>query len=154
MFRGKWRLLTYINHPRESDCRLCGFRSTIAPMSKVISLAQARETSGKHASTLHAVCEKTAASRALLNDLFRSLDLDVNRQRFRAFPEGYCREFGLSLEQIHAITDLDIQRLLKLGVAVVNLPRLTSIYGLDVKNLCEEQTGKSFQEVLENLTSK
>ena len=82
-----------------------------------------------------------------LNRLCASLIIKENQKRFRAFPDSYCREYGLSLEQIHAVTDLDIMRLLDLGATIDNLKKLTATYGLDILDLCVEQTGKSLDEV-------
>ena len=45
------------------------------------------------------------------------------------------------------MTDLDILRLLDLGAAIENLKKLTATYGLDILDLCAEQTGKSLDEV-------
>lgn len=70
-----------------------------------------------------------------------------NRNRFRAFPEGYCREFSLTLEQMHAVTDLDVLRLLKLGCTVPNLEKLVSIFGLDITDLCAQQTSESIEDI-------
>jgi len=138
--------LTYINHLPEWDCRVLCFRSTIAPMSNVIPITAARDAINRRTPPLNADCARQA-----LRLLLDSLMTDENCKRFRAFPEGYCRDFGLSLEQIHAITDLDIVRLLKLGGTTSELERLTSFYGLDLKELCADQSGKSLEEVQQQL---
>ena len=117
-------------------------------MAKVISITEVRETAGRQDSSLQLACEEAASERAKLNSLFTSLEIPDNCTRFRAFPEGYCRTFGLSLEQIHAITDLDIGRLLKLGGSVIELERLTGIYGLDLEKLCLEQNDRPLEDLL------
>jgi len=38
-------------------------------------------------------------------------------------------------------------RLLDLGATIDNLKKLTATYGLDILDLCVEQTGKSLDEV-------
>lgn len=120
-------------------------------MSKVISFAHARDTlsahSSEHSSEQQDSDDGTEVSDIALNKLCSSLIIRENQKRLRAFPESYCREYGLNLEQIHAVTDLDILRLLDLGVAIDNLKKLTATYGLDVLDLCAEQTGKSLDEV-------
>lgn len=123
-------------------------------MSKVISLTQVRETLRADLASLATDGENDHSCIAVLNALFCSLVAPDNRRRFRAFPEGYCREYGLSLEQIHAVTDLDMLRLLKLGSTPCQLDRLTSIYGLDANALCVDQTGKTLADTLKALTQQ
>jgi len=88
-----------------------------------------------------------------INALCNSLINVESKKKFRAYPERYCREFGLSLEEIHAVTDLDVIQLLKLGGDLPSLERLTSIYGMEIMELCAEQTGKSLDEVKNYLDS-
>jgi hypothetical protein len=116
-------------------------------MSKVIPIAQVRNVAGKANAAPHALYKSSIGEPACLDKMCNSLLSSHNRKRFRAFPECYCREYGLSLEQIHAVTDLDILHLLQLGCSIPNMERLTSIYGLDILSLCMEQTGKSLDEV-------
>jgi hypothetical protein len=115
-------------------------------MSKVIPIAHVRNVAGKADTALHELCDTSLGERACLDKMCSSLLSSHNRKRFRAFPEGYCREYGLSLEQIHAVTDLDIVKLLQLGCSIPHMERLTSIYGLDILSLCMEQTGKTLDE--------
>jgi hypothetical protein len=122
-------------------------------MSKIISFSHARETLSAHSSELQDTLEAAESGEIALNKLCTSLIIKENQKRFRAFPDFYCREYGLSLEQIHAVTDLDIMRLLDLGAAIDNLKRLTATYGLDILDLCVEQTGKSLDEVKALMTS-
>ena len=116
-------------------------------MAKVIPLSKFK-TQGSRPSLKIADAYETSFSRRItLNRMCCSLISETNRSRFRAFPEGYCREFGLSLEQVHAVTDLDVLRLLKLGGTLPNLEILISIYGLDIFELCAQQTGESAEKV-------
>ncbi|MBT6042496.1 MAG: protocatechuate 3,4-dioxygenase [Gammaproteobacteria bacterium] len=116
-------------------------------MSKIISFSHARDMLSAHSSELQDTMVATESEAIALNKLCASLIIKENQKRFRAFPDSYCREYGLSLEQIHAVTDLDIMRLLDLGAAIDNLKKLTATYGLDILDLCIEQTGKSLDEV-------
>ena len=100
-----------------------------------------------HSSELQDTMVATESEAIALNRLCASLIIKENQKRFRAFPDSYCREYGLGLEQIHAVTDLDIMRLLDLGATIDNLKKLTATYGLDILDLCGEQTGKSLDEV-------
>jgi hypothetical protein len=119
----------------------------IAGMSKVVSLSVRREKSWEQDSEQYDDEHTSTSSQIALNKMCSSLITKDNQKRFRAFPEFYCREYGLSLEQIHAVTDLDIMRLLNLGGLVPNLEKLTRTYGLEILNLCVEQTGKTTDEV-------
>lgn len=117
-------------------------------MGKVISITPVREVNGKSLPPLHAVCESSHSRRNTLNQLCASLTDPENQRRFRSFTEGYCRDFGLSLEQIHAVTDFDIVRLLRLGITPSSLRLLFSVCGLNLQSQCQEQTGKPLSEIL------
>ena len=123
-------------------------------MSNVISLAHARDTLSAQSTETQGPVEATESSEIALNKLCTSLIIKDNQKKFRAFPDFYCREYGLSIEQIHAVTDLDILRLLGLGAALDNLKKLTAVYGLDILDLCAEQTGKNIAEVRALLTGR
>ena len=122
-------------------------------MTNIISFALARGSLSAHSSELKDTIGATESEEIALNKLCSSLIIKENQKRFRAFPESYCREYGLSLEQIHAVTDLDILRLLDLGASIENLKKLTATYGLDIVHLCAEQTGKSLDEVKALMTN-
>jgi protocatechuate 4,5-dioxygenase, alpha chain len=81
-----------------------------------------------------------------LNKMCYSFNSAENRRKFKAFPEAYCQSFGLSREQVHAVTDLDVLRMLQLGGNIYYLAKLTGIYGLTVQDIGAQQTGKSLDE--------
>jgi len=116
-------------------------------MNNVISFSLARKISEDRSPEPESSFNRLAQGRDMLNQLFSSLVKKENQRRFRAFPEGYCREYVLVLDQIHAITDLDILRLLELGTTIANIKILTATYGMDFLDLCAEQTGKTMDEV-------
>jgi protocatechuate 4,5-dioxygenase alpha chain len=103
-------------------------------MGNVITLADKKESEQHSHVSLHQLCA--------------SLSEAPNRKLFRAFPEGYCRQYELSLEEIHAVTDLDIVQLLRQGLTLNALQLLTGVYDLDLDTLCLEQTGKTLDEVI------
>ncbi len=76
-----------------------------------------------------------------LNRLCHSLESADNSKRFRAFPEAYCHGFGLTRDETHAVTDLDIPRLLQLGARMDRLALLTAVFNLDVLELGAQQSG-------------
>jgi hypothetical protein len=76
-----------------------------------------------------------------LNRLCHSLELADNAKRFKAFPEAYCHSFGLTREETHAVTYLDISRLLQLGARMDRLGLLTAVFELDVFELGAQQSG-------------
>lgn len=81
-----------------------------------------------------------------LNRLCQSLESGENARRFKAFPEAYCHGFGLTREETHAITDLDIPRLLQLGARIERLALLTALFNLDVMELGAQQRGVSVEQ--------
>jgi protocatechuate 4,5-dioxygenase, alpha chain len=76
-----------------------------------------------------------------LNRMCHSLEMPENRKRFKAFPEAYCHSYGLNRDETHAVTDLDVLRMLQLGGHIQRLALLTSIYGMDVLEIGAEQNG-------------
>ena len=81
-----------------------------------------------------------------LNRLCHSLESTENSKRFKAFPEAYCHSFGLTRDETHAVTDLDIARLLQLGARMDRLALLTALFGLDVLELGAQQAGITPQQ--------
>lgn len=81
-----------------------------------------------------------------LNRMCNSLESSENRKRFKAFPEAYCHSYGLTREETHAVTDLDVHRMLQLGGHIQRLALLTSIYGMDVLSIGAEQHGLDIEE--------
>lgn len=76
-----------------------------------------------------------------LNRLCHSLGSADNARRFRAFPEAYCHSYGLTREETHAVTDLDVARLLQLGARLERVAELTAVFGLDAQELGAQQSG-------------
>ena len=81
-----------------------------------------------------------------LNRMCYSFNSAESRKKFKAFPDAYCRSYGLSREQINAVTDLDVLRMLQLGGNSYYLAKLTGIYGMTVQDIGAQQTGKSIDE--------
>lgn len=81
-----------------------------------------------------------------LNRMCYSFNSEENRRKFKAFPEAYCKAYRLTREQIHAVTDLDVLRMLQLGGNIYYLAKLTGIYGMSVQDLGAQQTGLPVDE--------
>lgn len=81
-----------------------------------------------------------------LNRMCYSFNTADNRKKFKAFPEAYCHAYHLTREQVHAVTDLDVLRLLQLGGNIYYLAKLAGIYGMSVQDLGAQQTGLSLDE--------
>lgn len=81
-----------------------------------------------------------------LNRLCQSLEHSENGRRFKAFPEAYCHGFGLTRDETHAVTDLDIPRLLQLGARIECLALLTAPFNLDVMELGAQQSGLTVEQ--------
>ncbi|MDT8399716.1 MAG: protocatechuate 4,5-dioxygenase subunit alpha [Pseudomonadales bacterium] len=89
---------------------------------------------------------KLAMKGYALNKMSYSFNEAGNRETFKADPDAYCRRYGLSEEQIQAVKDLDVLRLLELGGNIYYLAKLTGIYGLSVQDLGARQTGKTLEQ--------
>ena len=89
-----------------------------------------------------------------LNRMCYSFNSADNRKKFKAFPEAYCHAYHLTREQIHAVTDLDVLRLLQVGGNIYYLAKLTGIYGMTVQDLGAQQTGLSIDEFRARLESQ
>lgn len=81
-----------------------------------------------------------------MNRMCHSLENPDNRKRFKAFPEAYCHSYGLNRDETHAVTDLDVLRMLQLGGHVQRLALLTSIYGMEVLTAGAEQNSMDLEE--------
>ena len=89
---------------------------------------------------------KMAMKGYALNKMCYSFNSADNRKKFKAFPDAYCRSYGLSQDQINAVTDLDVLRMLQLGGNIYYLAKLTGIYGMSVQDIGAQQTGKSLDD--------
>ncbi len=89
-----------------------------------------------------------------LNRMCYSFNSAENRKKFKAFPDAYCRSYGLTREQTNAVTDLDVLRMLQLGGNIYYLAKLTGIYGMTVQDLGTQQTGLSLDEFRAILTAQ
>lgn len=81
-----------------------------------------------------------------LNRMCYSFNSEKNCKKFKAFPEAYCHLFNLNKNEIHAVTDLDIIRMVHAGGNLDYLSNLTAIYGLDLHDLGAQQLGLSLEE--------
>jgi protocatechuate 4,5-dioxygenase, alpha chain len=85
-----------------------------------------------------------------LNKMCHSFDDESNCKKFKDFPEAYCKTFNLNEKEIHAVTDLDVLRMLKAGGKIEQLAKLTAIYAIDIYDLGSQQSAKNPEE-FENL---
>lgn len=81
-----------------------------------------------------------------LNKMCFSFNEEANRSAFLSDEEGYCHRFGLSDDQVKAIHDRDVLRLLELGGHPYYLAKFAGIFHLDVQDLGALQTGLSKAE--------
>jgi protocatechuate 4,5-dioxygenase alpha chain len=78
-----------------------------------------------------------------LNKMCFSFNDAANRERFRSDEVGYMLGFGLSPDQVAAISRRDVLGLLAAGGNVYYLAKFAGILGLDVQDLGAAQTGMS-----------
>ena len=89
-----------------------------------------------------------------LNRLCHSLLSPENSKRFQAFPEAWCHSFGLTRDETHAVTDLDVLRLLELGGDIRRLSILTEVFGMDLLELGAQQNAMSKDEFIVLLNTR
>ena len=81
-----------------------------------------------------------------LNRMCFSFNEAANRAAFQADEEGYMGHYALTGEQLNAIRDRNVLRLLAAGGNVYYLAKFAGILGLDVQDLGALQTGLSKDE--------
>ena len=69
-----------------------------------------------------------------------------NRAAFLADPPAYMASYGLSPEQVAAVTSLQVLDLLAAGGNAYYLAKLAGIFGLDMQDVGAQQTGMSKEE--------
>ena len=89
---------------------------------------------------------RRAASAYELNKMCMSFNSVDNREAFKADPDGYCRQYGLSEEQIEAIRERDFLRLLQLGGNIYYLAKLGGIFGAGVQDIGAQMTGMTVED--------
>jgi hypothetical protein len=70
----------------------------------------------------------------------------VQQRRELRDEEAYCATYGLSGEQRRAIADRDVLELVRLGGNIYYLAKFAGIFGLSVRDVGAQQTGKSVEE--------
>ncbi|MBT0668246.1 protocatechuate 4,5-dioxygenase subunit alpha [Novosphingobium profundi] len=78
-----------------------------------------------------------------LNAMCYSFNDARNREEFRRDEEGYCRRFGLTLEQLEAVRARDVLAMIAAGGNIYYLAKLAGIFGLNVQDVGAQQTGMS-----------
>ncbi len=81
-----------------------------------------------------------------LNKMCYSFNSAENRAAFLADPPAYMASYGLSPEQVAAVTSLQVLDLLAAGGNAYYLAKLAGIYGLDMQDVGAQQTGMSKEE--------
>lgn len=81
-----------------------------------------------------------------LNRMCFSFNDAENRAAFLRDEDGYCRKFGLSVEQRAAIKDRNVLRLIEAGGNVYYLAKFAGIFGLNVQDIGAQQTGMTVEE--------
>ena len=81
-----------------------------------------------------------------LNKMCYSFNHAENRAAFARDEDGYCRAYGITVEQRDAIRRRDVLALVNLGGNVYYLAKLTGIFGLGVQDIGAQQTGVTVDE--------
>lgn len=81
-----------------------------------------------------------------LNKMCMSFNDEANREEFKKDVDGYCRKYGLSEEQIQAVKELDVLKMLRLGGNIYYLAKLAGIYRLNVQDVGAQMRGITVNE--------
>jgi protocatechuate 4,5-dioxygenase alpha chain len=86
-----------------------------------------------------------------LNKMCFSFNDAANREDFRRDEEGYCRKFGLTMEQRAAVRNRDVLQLLAAGGNIYYLAKWAGIFGLSVQQIGAQQRGVTEEEFTQML---
>lgn len=81
-----------------------------------------------------------------LNKMCFSFNHKANRDAFKADPEAYMRQYGLTQEQAEAIRSGQVLAMLDAGGNAYYLAKLAGIFGLDMQDIGAQQTGMTKAE--------
>ncbi|HEV8443872.1 MAG TPA: protocatechuate 4,5-dioxygenase subunit alpha [Steroidobacteraceae bacterium] len=81
-----------------------------------------------------------------LNKMCFSFNDAANRAAFLQDEDGYCRKFGLDVEQREAVRERNVLALIAAGGNIYYLAKLAGIFGLNVQDIGAQQTGRSVDE--------
>ena len=75
-----------------------------------------------------------------------SFNHKANREAFKADPEAYMRQYGLTPQQADAIRSGQVLAMLEAGGNAYYLAKLAGIFGLDMQDIGAQQTGMTKAE--------
>ena len=81
-----------------------------------------------------------------LNKMCFSFNSEENRAAFLKDEESYCARYGLTEEQLEAVRDRDVLKMIAAGGNVYYLAKLAGIFGLNVQDIGAQQTGMSVED--------
>ena len=81
-----------------------------------------------------------------LNKMCYSFNSEDNRQAFLQDEDAYCSQFGLKDEQMTAIKERNVLKLIAAGGNVYYLAKFAGIFRLNVQDLGAQQTGMTVDE--------
>lgn len=88
-----------------------------------------------------------------LNRMCFSFNNAENRAEFLKDEEAYCRKFGLTPEQIQAVKERNVLKLLEAGGNIYYLAKFAGIFGLNMQDIGAQQTGMSVEKFNQKLLS-
>ena len=81
-----------------------------------------------------------------LNKMCFSFNSEENRAAFLKDEESYCARYGLTEEQLEAVRDRDVLKMIAAGGNVYYLAKFAGIFGLNVQDIGAQQTGMSVED--------
>ncbi len=76
-----------------------------------------------------------------LNKMCYSFNDAANRAAFLADEDGYCAQYGLTVQQREAIRARNVLQLIAAGGNAYFLAKFAGIFGLDMQDIGAQQTG-------------
>lgn len=89
---------------------------------------------------------EAAAKGYALNLMCFSFNHAQNRSAFKQDEEAYCRKYQLTPEQLEAVRERNVLKLIAAGGNIYYLAKLAGIFGLNVQDVGAQQTGMSLEE--------
>lgn len=88
-----------------------------------------------------------------LNRMCYSFNAAANRDEFTRDEDAYCRKYGLNAEQLAAIKERNVLKLIAAGGNVYYLAKFAGILGLGVQDIGAQQTGMTVDAFKEKLVA-
>ncbi len=88
------------------------------------------------------------------NKMCMSLTKAESRAAFKADPQAYMTQYGISDEQRQAVQDRDWLRLIQLGANIYLMIKIAEAFGVGLYTMGAQQRGQTLEQFLETRHGK